>query len=657
MDELFWGREYEDVGDWAERLTMAAEVWDFTTDKMFKIAKLNLRGRAKEWFRKLQPAPADWAELRTLIVQKYGGINADDIRMKMDAVRQEPKERVQKYFERLDKLFRKGQIPDVEQHRRFLARLRPEIRKLCVVRAFADIEELVAAAIEVERVLGELGETPLEPFKEERDEVTEETIVEKQVTTLNETLINLFKAVVSNQEASSSSTVIAGCQVCKGGDHLATTCPRLNDARPKCAKCGMPHRTENCEVKCNNCTGLGHSEDRCWKKPKNEKPPSGAANYLEVLISDDAATLQQLNKLCGSEDIFSHTRVPRRKVPMEVATGGDVPTPQIVGDGLGVDRDVAVRSKILSHFIKGKVALSPMETILLIPGELEHLESLVKLARRRRDSEMNENQVAMVSTEPTLRRICINKSHRSKTLHLLVEVNNYIVEGLVDTGASMTVMAVAVVRELGMMHLVTGSETYKTASGVITQAFGRINEVPMKVGGVQCTMTFMVVDTDSYDVLLGLDFFMKIGAIVDVERGLIQVRHGPGADVEVLPLTMVNLLQRVESADMVPESASVWRSSSMGDNSDQVMDQERTIASREDPAISSDSDTSTEDSEHGEVFAELVKQFEAEDEFGEDELAKLIEAKGPPEILRLILQEQADDFMDEEITEGDDYAD
>jgi hypothetical protein len=281
----------------------------------------------------------------------------------------------------------------------------------------------------------------------------------------------------------------------------------------------------------------------------------------------------------------------------------------------------------------------------------------VKLARRRKDSEMNENQVSMVSVEPTLRRICINKSHRSKTLHLLVEVNNYIVEGLVDTGASMTVMAVAVVRELGMMHLVTGSETYKTASGVITQAFGRINEVPMKVGGVQCTMTFMVVDTDSYDVLLGLDFFMKIGAIVDVERGLIQVRHGPGADVEVLPLTMVNLLQRVESADMVPESASVWRSSSMGDNSDQVMDQERTIASREDPAISSDSDTSTEDSEHGEVFAELVKQFEAEDEFGEDELAKLIEAKGPPEILRLILQEQADDFMDEEITEGDDYAD
>jgi len=30
-------------------------------------------------------------------------------------------------------------------------------------------------------------------------------------------------------------------------------------------------------------------------------------------------------------------------------------------------------------------------------------------------------------------------------------------------------------------------------------------------------MTFMVVDIDNYDVLLGLDFLIKIGAIVDVE--------------------------------------------------------------------------------------------------------------------------------------------
>jgi hypothetical protein len=50
---------------------------------------------------------------------------------------------------------------------------------------------------------------------------------------------------------------------------------------------------------------------------------------------------------------------------------------------------------------------------------------------------------------------------------------------------------------------------------------GRIDEVHVKVGGVQCAMTFMVINTDIYDILLRLDFLIKIGAIVDVELGLI----------------------------------------------------------------------------------------------------------------------------------------
>jgi hypothetical protein len=50
LDDLFWGRECEDVIDWAERLTMAAEVRDLTPDKLFKIAKLNLRAERRSGF-------------------------------------------------------------------------------------------------------------------------------------------------------------------------------------------------------------------------------------------------------------------------------------------------------------------------------------------------------------------------------------------------------------------------------------------------------------------------------------------------------------------------------------------------------------------------------------------------------------------------------
>jgi hypothetical protein len=160
------------------------------------------------------------------MIQKYGNIDVDDIRMRMDAIKQEPRERVQKYFERMDKLFWKGKVQDVEQRRRFLARLRPKIRKLCVVRVFADIKELVGAAIEVERVLGELGETPFEPLKEEQEEGLTETSMENQVAALNSTLINFFKGSVPNPVSSSSSTQFRECQICKGKDHIATTCPR-----------------------------------------------------------------------------------------------------------------------------------------------------------------------------------------------------------------------------------------------------------------------------------------------------------------------------------------------------------------------------------------------------------------------------------------------
>ncbi len=115
------------------------------------------------------------------------------------------------------------------------------------------------------------------------------------------------------------------------------------------------------------------------------------------------------------------------------------------------------------------------------------------------------------------------------------------VEGLVGNGASMSNMAVRVVRELGIMHLVTRFESYKTTSRLVTQVVGKINEITVKVGKIQCVMTFMIIDTDNYDLLLGLDFLIKIKAIGDVEKGTIQAGQGPRNNIHVLPLNMVNM--------------------------------------------------------------------------------------------------------------------
>jgi len=73
----------------------------------------------------------------------------------------------------------------------------------------------------------------------------------------------------------------------------------------------------------------------------------------------------------------------------------------------------------------------------------------------------------------------INKSYSNKTLHLFVEISNNLIEGLVDIGAS---MSIAIVWELGIMHLVSSLESYKTALGVITQALSKISELLVWIG-------------------------------------------------------------------------------------------------------------------------------------------------------------------------------
>ncbi len=59
---------------------------------------------------------------------------------------------------------------------------------------------------------------------------------------------------------------------------------------------------------------------------------------------------------------------------------------------------------------------------------------------------------------------------------------------------------------------------------------------------------FMIIDINSYDLLLSLDFLIKIGEMVDVKKSLTQIKQGPGNNVQVLPLNMVNMLHLVWKA-------------------------------------------------------------------------------------------------------------
>jgi hypothetical protein len=147
---------------------------------------------------------------------------------------------------------------------------------------------------------------------------------------------------------------------------------------------------------------------------------------LEVLVDDEEATLVELNRVCGKDQhIFFGVRIPKRKLPI-TANPVEEQEEVIMEDeyrGANLGFETTMKSKKNSHFIKRNISLTPIETIFIILGELEYLEGLVKLTRRRKDAKGQKNQIVAIHSTLAIRKVNVNKIHRNKTLHLVVKIN------------------------------------------------------------------------------------------------------------------------------------------------------------------------------------------------------------------------------------------
>ncbi len=86
----------------------------------------------------------------------------------------------------------------------------------------------------------------------------------------------------------------------------------------------------------------------------------------------------------------------------------------------------------------------------------------------KKNVEVAQSQVVVVIPTIIIKKFYINKMNRSKILHLVIKINQTLLERLVDTYMSMYIMVISVVIELGIMHLVLGHETFKTTSVMVT---------------------------------------------------------------------------------------------------------------------------------------------------------------------------------------------
>ncbi len=133
-------------------------------------------------------------------------------------------------------------------------------------------------------------------------------------------------------------------------------------------------------------------------------------------------------------------------------------------------------------------------------------------------------------------------------------------------------------------------------------------------------MTFMVMDMDSYDVLLSLDFLIKIGTIVDVERNLIQT----------LPLIMVNMLQRMNSETLMRDVVAILENAHLNGDSDMAIGNPSLcdpIMAEQMDALVLDSNTNTDDD--CDERPQLVEPNSDEPEFGNTEFENLVLLEGP----------------------------
>ncbi len=107
---------------------------------------------------------------------------------------------------------------------------------------------------------------------------------------------------------------------------------------------------------------------------------------------------------------------------------------------------------------------------------------------------------------------------------------------------------------------------------------------------------------------------------------------------------------------MEQEPSTTQRDAPIAQDDDAALDQVLESIQEGDGVSFSDSDDD-DNSEYHDSESNQFEQVDSEDEFADAEFKELVSSEGPQEMLRLMLQEQADEIMTEEVEEGDDYAD
>jgi Aspartyl protease len=116
------------------------------------------------------------------------------------------------------------------------------------------------------------------------------------------------------------------------------------------------------------------------------------------------------------------------------------------------------------------------------------------------------------------------------------------VEMMIDTGAQTSVMSLSLAQQL---KLPIDRRHRGVASGVGTaQIVGKIHNAPVELGHVEFPMDFLVLESSTTMMLLGLDLMRRYKCIVDLEREVLIFGGKGGVEVAMLPAEQQHIAMR-----------------------------------------------------------------------------------------------------------------
>jgi len=123
-------------------------------------------------------------------------------------------------------------------------------------------------------------------------------------------------------------------------------------------------------------------------------------------------------------------------------------------------------------------------------------------------------------------------------IYVACEIGNVAVEMLVDTGAHSSVISLQLARRLGLhSHIDRSQQGVVRGVGGTTNMLGKLNGVVVKLGLVEFTLSFIVINIEFEMLMLGIDLMRRFKCVINLERNCLRFGGEDGVEVPFLTTT------------------------------------------------------------------------------------------------------------------------